>query len=189
MLPHFSHTVAAQSITTTGEWYARTDSTRRHRHYRLGAEVCRQCPLYDSCVSVSAKGNRRGRTLSRAEFAGAAERNRQRLKNKPEVYPQRQALVEHPFGTIKRSWGGYYTLLRGLSKVDGEYSLLACCYNLRRSMSLLGVVELVRLLRGGVIGENGVFGLLGELRRLILAPLRRILRPIHFWPNYARLAA
>jgi hypothetical protein len=49
---------------------------------------------------------------------------------------------------LKRQWTGYYTLLRGLEKVDGEFSLLACCYNIRRSMSILGVLDLIERLKG-----------------------------------------
>lgn len=43
---------------------------------------------------------------------------------------------------------GYYTLLKGLPKVDGEYNLIACCYNIRRSISILGVLELLERLKG-----------------------------------------
>ena len=45
-------------------------------------------------------------------------------------------------------WSGYHTLLRGLEKVDGEYSLLACCYNIRRSVSIFGVLGLLERLKG-----------------------------------------
>jgi len=27
------------------------------------------------------------------------------LENNPDIYKRRQAIVEHPFGTIKRQWG------------------------------------------------------------------------------------
>ena len=36
-----------------------------------------------------------------------------------EKYRRRQAMVEHPFGTVKRHWGYNYTLLKGKEKVDG----------------------------------------------------------------------
>jgi hypothetical protein len=35
-----------------------------------------------------------------------------------------------------------------MEKVDGEYSLLACCYNIRRSISFLGVLEFLERLKG-----------------------------------------
>ena len=100
-----------------------------------------------NCLTAGEKKNRKGKSLTRQENAGALERNRQRLKDHPGVYQQRQAIVEHSFGTIKRSWGGYYTLLQGLEKVDGEYNLLACCYNIRRSITEIGVLGLIERLK------------------------------------------
>ncbi|WP_198661809.1 transposase, partial [Lewinella sp. IMCC34183] len=97
-------------------------------------------------------------------------RNHRRLQEWPEVYPSRQAMVEHPFGTIKRSWGAYFTLVRGLEAVDGEYSLLACCYNLRRSVSIIGVPELLRRLKSRFLAENGlVWAFVGPLGSLVAA--------------------
>lgn len=51
---------------------------------------------------------------------------------------QRMCLSEHPFGTIKRSQGGSYFLLRGNKKVTGEFSLFALAYNLQRIINKLG---------------------------------------------------
>ena len=55
--------------------------------------------------------------------------------------------MEHPFGTIKRSWGFYYTLLKGKEKVNGEYSLVFLVYNMRRAVSILGVPDLIERLK------------------------------------------
>ena len=46
-------------------------------------------------------------------YEEAVANNRQRVINNRDKYKRRQAIVEHPFGTIKRSWGYYYTLLKG----------------------------------------------------------------------------
>ncbi|WP_420458732.1 IS1182 family transposase [Neolewinella sp.] len=183
------HCPAGQQLTTPGVWYDRTDSSRRHRHYSLPAEVCRACSLFESCVSTPAQGQRRGRTLSRSEYAGAAERNRQRLKDHPEVYPQRQALVEHPFGTLKRSWGGYFTLVKGLDKVDGEFSLLACCYSLRRSLSILGVPALLELLRGGLFVKNTLNRSIEDAFSVIMRPLSAISDRLTLQHRMWRIAA
>jgi hypothetical protein len=64
------------------------------------------------------------------------------MQNK-NYYRRRQAIVEHPFGTIKRQWGYTYTLLRGQKKVAGEFDLICLSYNIRRSVSLLGVKDLI----------------------------------------------
>lgn len=55
----------------------------------------------------------------------------------------RKCLSEHPFGTIKRSLGQYYFLLKGFAKVGAEMSLFCLSYNLRRATSLIGVPALI----------------------------------------------
>ena len=160
-----------EKLVSSGKWYQRrtrrqrktvngaaagaqdggkATGSQRYQVYRISKSICDECPLREKCLSQSARDQRRGQTLTRQEHAGAVERNRHRLKTEPAVYKQRQAIVEHPFGTIKRHWTGYYTLLKGLEKVDGEYNLLACCYNLRRSMSILGVSELIKRLKARI---------------------------------------
>ena len=49
-------------------------------------------------------------------------------------------LWKHPFGTIKRGWGYIHTLLKGMKKVKGEFSLIFLSYNTIRSMSVFGVL-------------------------------------------------
>ena len=59
----------------------------------------------------------------------------------------RKCLSEHPFGTIKRTLGQYYFLLKGFVKVGAEMGLFCLSYNLRRAISLRGVPVLVAALR------------------------------------------
>ena len=42
--------------------------------------------------------------------------NDNNIKQNPQYYKRRQAIVEHPFGTMKRHWGYRHTLLKGLQK-------------------------------------------------------------------------
>ena len=60
---------------------------------------------------------------------------------------QRKCLSEHPFGTLKRSLGQYYFLLKGFAKVSAEMALFCLSYNLRRIINMKGVPELVAALR------------------------------------------
>ena len=60
---------------------------------------------------------------------------------------QRMCLSEHPFGTLKRSLGQYYFLLRGFVKVTAEMALFRLSYNMRRAINLKGVPALVAALR------------------------------------------
>ena len=59
---------------------------------------------------------------------------------------QRLCLSEHPFGTIKRSMGAGYFLLRGLRKVTGEFALLCLGYNFERAKNLLGFDKMMELM-------------------------------------------
>lgn len=110
------------------------------KHYKTKA--CLSCAAMPLCTN-----NKYGRLVERSEHAEAVSSNNQRVTEQQDVYRQRQAIVEHPFGTIKRAWGYTYTLLKGLEKVDGEMGLIFTVYNLRRAVSILSVPELVRLLK------------------------------------------
>lgn len=61
---------------------------------------------------------------------------------------QRMCLSEHPFGTIKRSMGATYFLLKGLIKVEGEFALLSLGYNIQRAKNLLGFNKIMELMAG-----------------------------------------
>ena len=60
---------------------------------------------------------------------------------------QRKCLSEHPFGTLKRSLGQYYFLLKGTAKVTAEMALFCLSYNMRRAINMKGVPALVAALR------------------------------------------
>ena len=59
---------------------------------------------------------------------------------------QRMCLSEHPFGTIKRSMGSTYFLLRGLDMVEGEFALFCLGYNIERAKNLLGFNKMMELM-------------------------------------------
>lgn len=55
----------------------------------------------------------------------------------------RKCLSEHPFGTIKRTIGEEFFLLRRMLLTEGEMALFCLAYNLRRAMSLRNMGEIV----------------------------------------------
>jgi hypothetical protein len=55
-------------------------------------------------------------------------------------------IVEHTFGTIKRSWNAYYFLTRGKVSVTAEIALSYLAYNLKRAINIIGVKQLVTML-------------------------------------------
>lgn len=61
---------------------------------------------------------------------------------------QRMCLSEHPFGTIKRTMGATYFLLKGLIKVEGEFALLSLGYNIQRAKNLFGFNKMMELMAG-----------------------------------------
>jgi len=128
-------------LTTTGNWHEkkREEGKVSYRFKKYRTSYCNDCPVKHLCTG-RAKG---GREIERSEYQEAVERNNQRVEEQKEVYRRRQAIVEHPFGTMKRSWGYSYTLLKGLQKVSGEMALIFLTYNIRRSISIVGVKELI----------------------------------------------
>ena len=108
--------------------------------YRTAA--CKACPVKDQCTSR--KG---GREIDRSQYATAVEENHQRYKENAQLYRKRQEINEHIFGTIKRKWGYNYTDLIGLEKVNGEHSLIMLVYNIKRSINILGVTDLIAKLQ------------------------------------------
>ncbi|MDO6518513.1 transposase [Zobellia uliginosa] len=50
---------------------------------------------------------------------------------------KRQAIVEHPFGTIKRQWGFDHIITKkGLPAASADFGLIALAYNLKRLIKL-----------------------------------------------------
>lgn len=107
------------------------------------------CPFAQKCLSKTNIKYRNGRQLERSEFQQATVDNKDRMQTTAgkNIYKKRQAIVEHPFGTIKRQWDCSYTLLKGLEKVNGEFAIVFTCYNLRRAVSILSVETLLQRLK------------------------------------------
>lgn len=120
-------------LSTTGRWYFYPSKAYHFKQYRT--KECKNCPVLDQCT----KSSKRGRIVERTEFTENLERNKQYLEQNPELYKLRQAIVEHPFGTIKRQWGYDHTMMkRGFKRVSADIGLIFCVYNLRRMMTILG---------------------------------------------------
>jgi hypothetical protein len=62
------------------------------------------------------------------------------------IVKQRGSIVEHPFGTIKRTLGWDHFLVRGKEKVSGENALIMFSYNFKRLLNLIGIVLFKKLI-------------------------------------------
>jgi len=60
-----------------------------------------------------------------------------------EKMKNRKCLSEHPFGTIKRTLGFTYFLVKGKVKTAAEMALACMGYNMRRAINMLGTKELM----------------------------------------------
>jgi transposase len=65
------------------------------------------------------------------------------IKQNSEITYRRKEIVEHPFGTIKRSMDAGYVLTKGIKNVTGEFSLAFLAYNLKRVINILGSENLI----------------------------------------------
>jgi hypothetical protein len=104
--------------------------------------ICRISPVKHLCTSRPA-----GIEINRSEFAQGVEENNKRYQENPQLYRTRQEINEHIFGTIKRQWGYNHTNLTGLEKVNGEHSLIMLVYNIKRSINILGISDLIAKLK------------------------------------------
>lgn len=130
------------SLTTNGTWLTRKkklgkeDVDAKYKEYKT--VQCLTCPVKHLCTKAD-----KGRVLTRFEYQEAIDANNKRVAENKEAYQKRKCVSEHPFGTVKRAWGYSYTLLKGMKKVTGEISLIFTCYNMRRAITIMGVVGLV----------------------------------------------
>ncbi len=131
---------AGATLTTLGTWHNKkgeaNETSFRFKTYRTDA--CKSCSLRHQCTLLSK------RIVQRSEYQDAVDVNDNNIKQNPQYYKRRQAIVEHPFGTIKRHWGFTHTLLKGLKKVNGEMNLIMFCYNFMRTKNILGFDKMMK---------------------------------------------
>jgi transposase len=134
---------AGATLTSLGTWHNKkgeaAETSYRFKTYRTDA--CKNCPLKKQCTKLPK------RIIHRSEYQDAVDQNNNNIKQNPQYYKRRQSIVEHPFGTIKRSLGYTYTLLKGKEKVNGEMNLIMLCYNIKRSINILGLTEIIKSLK------------------------------------------
>lgn len=129
-------------LTTKGTPYEKAKAGRAsYTVQRYVTDLCLSCAVRSLCTKAKSK------VIERSEYQDVVDENNKRTDENQPLYKTRQQLIEHPFGTIKRSWGYSYTLLKGIKKVNGEMAIIFTMYNIRRAMSILGVKELISRLK------------------------------------------
>jgi len=71
--------------------------------------------------------NKGGRIIERSEFQDIIDENNRRVLDNPDYYKLRRAIIEHPFGTLKRQSGFYFYHYEGQDKCN-ERSLYSNDY-------------------------------------------------------------
>jgi hypothetical protein len=114
-----------------------THELGRDIHY-YRASGCKTCAWKSRCTR-----NKANRTITREENEHLMEAMAQRMRQQPGKFKLRKTLAEHPFGTIKRWFGYTHFLLKGLAKVQCEWSLTTLTYNLKRVLNLVSFQKLM----------------------------------------------
>ena len=131
-------------LSTNGSWYKeRTSSGNIIWFKQYKTKACKHCRLRSECTR-----SKKGRLIQRSEYAEYYERNRNNTLEKEHLYKRRQAIVEHPYGTIKRQWGFNYVLTKqGINRASADVGFMFIAYNLRRIGNILTMNLLKEYLR------------------------------------------
>lgn len=142
-----------ETLRTNENWYKKSRNAKGRKkqkpiliqHFKTHA--CKTCPVYDLCIR--SKDKNRGRVIERSAYAHLIEKNKKRVKENYETYRRRQAIVEHPFGIIKRQWGFDHIMTkRTINHASADVGLIFTAFNLRRIFNILGPEVLKKYLKG-----------------------------------------
>jgi transposase len=159
-------------LRTNGKWYKEFTSSGNiilFKQYKTKA--CKLCPARSECTR-----SKTARLIHRSEYADYYEKNRRNTLEKEHLYKRRQAIVEHPYGTLKRQWGFSYILTKkGISRASSDVGFMFIAYNLRRIGNILSIDLLKEYLRIVI----SLFLCKTDLYRLKFS---------HFTPTFLRLS-
>lgn len=125
-----------QMLTTTGRWH----KAKTYLFKRYTTKACLSCKVKEQCSKATY-----GKGIQRSEYQELIEKNKQRVDQNQTYYKRRQAIVEHPYGTIKRQWGYSYIITKkSINRASADVGLIMLAYNLRRLINLVGLQELLR---------------------------------------------
>jgi hypothetical protein len=137
---------AGEILKTNGNWYHK----RAYRVKQYKTKNCKNCAVKDMCTKAKYQ-----KIIERHEFSEALEINKRNIAKNPEIYAQRQALVEHPFGTMKRQWGFDHIMTKKTKKrASSDVGFIFIAYNLKRLMNIIGIEKLIEIIASVTIVFN-----------------------------------
>jgi len=171
---------AGAALASLGAWHNKkgeaNETSYRFKTYRTDA--CKTCPLKTQCTKLPK------RITQRSEYQGAVDINDNNIKQNQQYYKRRQAICEHPFGTIKRHFVFTHTLLKGLQKVNGEMNLIMFCYNFMRTKNILGFEKMLKAIQKWQPDYNKV---ICALKKVFANCIYNQNEPLHFLQSHPLL--
>lgn len=123
-----------KELHTTGTWH----EAKTYKFKRYTTKECMSCPVKDQCSKA-----KYGKGIQRSEYQEYINNNRERIEANKDYYRKRQAIVEHPYGTIKRQWGFSYIMTKQtMNRAAADVGLIFTAYNVRRLINLIGIEAL-----------------------------------------------
>ncbi len=139
-----------QQLISNGSWYSR----RNYRFKQYKTKACKTCPVKEQCTTA-----KNGKIVQRSEYTAYIEENAKRIAQSQNLYKKRQAIVEHPFGTLKRPWGYDHILTKkSKARASSDVGFMMIAYNLKRIINIIGIQAMM-----------------GALKQLLTTPITRIL--------------
>jgi transposase len=124
-----------ENLYSNGNWYKSRNALFR----QFKTPACKSCPVRSDCT----KARQNGKIIQRSEFQQYINNNKERIEQNKNYYRRRQAIVEHPYGTIKRQWGFSYIMTKKfIKRAEADVGLIFTVYNLRRIINLVGISAL-----------------------------------------------
>ena len=165
------------TLKSNQKWY--TSPNYRFKQYKTKA--CQTCQAKSACTLA-----KNGKIIQRSEYQGAVERNKENILAKPRLYKRRQALVEHPFGTMKRQWGFDHVMTKKTkARASADVGLIFIAYNMRRIINIIGKERLMAFLKACLATYLSLKSKiepnisLGEHSKLIWNEIQKIGMPTH----------
>lgn len=170
-------------LTTNGTWH-KTDNGSRFQQFKTTA--CKRCPVRTQCT----KSEKNGKIVQRRLYADNIEANKHRIERNPDIYKRRQAIVEHPFGTIKRQWGFSCIITKKyLHRASADVGFVMTAYNLRRLINIVGIqrfreyLEAIPGFIAAFLNETGLircfFSIYNSLSKILMSIFSPALNPVY----------
>lgn len=152
-----------EKLKTTGTWHI----ARTYKFRRYTTKQCLDCKVKNQCSKA-----KYGKAIQRSEYQEYINRNKERIEQNKDYYRRRQAIVEHPYGTIKRQWGFSYIITKKyINRAQADVGLMFTAYNLRRIINIIGFNSLQEYLKQQLLLFLTFIGII-RLHLSIFKPLK-----------------